>query len=98
VAPLTYTEEIFTNEVLPADARRTMLVTGKSKGGVESPIAWAVQREGGGRGFVMAGQDTHKNLAEESNRRLLVNGILWAAHVEVPKEGVSCEIPDDVMK
>jgi type 1 glutamine amidotransferase len=98
VAPLTYTEEIFTNEVLPADARRIMLVTGKSKGGVDSPIAWVVQREGGGRGFVMAGQDTHKNLAEESNRRLLVNGILWAAHVEVPKEGVSCEIPDDVMK
>ena len=57
-----------------------------------------VQPEDGGRGFAMAGQDTHKNLAEEGKRRMLVNGILLAAHVEVPQEGVSCEIPDEVMK
>jgi len=98
VQPLTYQEEIFTNEVLPEDARRTMLITGKSKMGVSSPIAWVVQRDGGGRGFVMAGQDMHKNLLEESNRRLLVNGILWAAHVEVPKEGVMCDISEEAMK
>jgi len=59
-------------------------------------LSWAVQREGGGRGFVMAGLHTHKNLAIDSNRRL-VNGNLWAAHVEVPGGGMKCELPDEVM-
>ncbi len=98
VQPISYQEEIFTNEVLPEDPRRTILLTGKSSTGVSSVLSWAVQRTGGGRGFVMAGVDMHKNLLVESNRRLLVNGILWAAGVEVPDGGVQCEIPEDVMK
>lgn len=98
VQPLTYDEEIFTNEVLPDDPRRTILLNGKSKDGVSSVLSWAVQRQGGGRGFVMAGVDFHKNLLIESNRRLLVNGILWAAHVEVPEGGVQCELTDEAMK
>jgi len=98
VQPIAYDEEIFTNEVLPDDPRRTILLTGNAKDGTSSVLSWAVERQGGGRGFVMAGLDTHKNLAIESNRRLVVNGILWAAHVEVPEGGVKCELPEDVMK
>jgi type 1 glutamine amidotransferase len=58
-----------------------------------SVVGWAVQREGGGRGFVMTGVDTHKNLEIESYRRALLNGIVWAANIEVPAGGVECKLP-----
>jgi type 1 glutamine amidotransferase len=58
-----------------------------------SVVGWAVQREGGGRGFVMTGVDTHKNLEIESYRRALLNGIVWAANIDVPAGGVQCKLP-----
>jgi hypothetical protein len=58
-----------------------------------SVVGWAVDREGGGRGYVMTGADMHKNLEIDSYRRVLLNGIVWAAHVEVPAGGVECKLP-----
>ncbi len=58
-----------------------------------SVVGWAVQREGGGRGFVMTGVDTYKNLGIDSYRRALLNGIVWAANLEVPAGGVQCQLP-----
>jgi type 1 glutamine amidotransferase len=58
-----------------------------------SVVGWAEQREGGGRGFVMTGVDTHKNLEIDSYRRALLNGIVWAANLEVPAGGVQCKLP-----
>jgi hypothetical protein len=80
------------------DPRRTILLNAKPKDGATSALSWAVQRQGGGRGFVMAGVDLHKNLLINSNRRLLVNGILWVAYVEVPEGGVQCELADEAAK
>jgi hypothetical protein len=57
-----------------------------------SLVSWAIQREGGGRGFVMTGVDWHSNLQMESYRRQLLNGIVWAAGREVPPGGVTCSI------
>lgn len=58
-----------------------------------SLVSWAIQREGGGRGFVMTGVDWHQNLQIDSYRRALLNGIVWAAGVEVPAGGVQCKLP-----
>ncbi len=58
-----------------------------------SEVGWAVQREGGGRGFVMTGVDMHGNLEIDSYRRVLLNGIVWAASLEVPAGGVQCKLP-----
>jgi hypothetical protein len=58
-----------------------------------SLVSWAIQREGRGRGFVMTGVDWHSNLEIESYRRQLLNGIVWAANIEVPAGGVMCELP-----
>ena len=50
--------------------------------------AWAYQRPAGGRSFAFTGCDLHRNWSiEERQRRLVVNGILWSAGVEVPAEG-----------
>jgi trehalose utilization protein len=50
-------------------------------------VSWAFERPGGGRAFTFTGCHLHKSLAEEGYRRFLVNGILWSAGVEVPREG-----------
>ncbi len=51
-------------------------------------IAWAVEREGGGRGFAFTGGHYHRNMRVADYRRLLLNAILWTAKVPIPPEGV----------
>ena len=47
-------------------------------------VAWAYERPGGGRAFSFTGGHLHASFAEEGYRKFLVNGILWAAKVDVP--------------
>jgi type 1 glutamine amidotransferase len=58
-----------------------------------SLVSWAIERPGGGRGFVMTGVHAHRNLEIDAHRRLLANGMVWAAHREVPADGVMCAMP-----
>ncbi len=60
----------------------------KKHNGRDEVIAWAYTRPDGGRGFSFTGADLHKSWAYESQRTLVLNGILWAAHVAVPADGV----------
>jgi hypothetical protein len=64
----------------------------KAHNGRDEVIAWAYERENGGRSFCFTGIDLHKNWELESQRKLVVNGILWSAKMEVPKEGASVEM------
>jgi len=50
-------------------------------------VAWAYDRADKGRSFAFTGGHLHVSLAEEGYRRLIVNGILWSAQVEIPKTG-----------
>ena len=98
VRPWTYRDEVFCRYFLPIDARRTnlLLATPKEdKPGIGPQIAaWAYQRDDGGRGFVFGGLDFRDNLAREDYRRFLLNGIAWAANVEIPKGGIRSPVPD----
>ena len=100
IKPWTYEqEEFFFKERLPEDSRRTpLLAVTRPTGGDAEVVSWAVERSGGGRGFVFTGSDFHKNLAIEQHRRMLLNGILWAAKIDVPAGGAACNVPDDLMK
>jgi hypothetical protein len=49
--------------------------------------AWAYERAGGGRAFGFTGLHSHRYLENESIRKLTINGILWAAKLEVPADG-----------
>lgn len=64
----------------------------KKHNGRDEIIAWAYERENGGRAFCFTGIDLHKNWELESQRRFVVNGILWSAGVEVPKDGAKVEL------
>jgi hypothetical protein len=98
VKPWTYRDEVFCRFFLPKDARRTDLLLAspkedKFKIGPQI-AAWAYQRDDGGRSFVFGGLDFRDNLAQDNYRRFLLNGIAWAAGVEIPKRGVDSPTPD----
>jgi hypothetical protein len=43
---------------------------------------------------VFGGLDFRDNLAQDNYRRFLLNGIAWAAGIEIPKHGVDSPTPD----
>jgi type 1 glutamine amidotransferase len=98
VSPWTYRDEVFSRFFLPNDPRRTDLVVGtvkEDKAGIgPQVVAWAYQRDDGGRGFVFGGLDFRDNLAVENYRRFLMNGIAWAGGIEIPSEGITSPTPD----
>jgi hypothetical protein len=57
--------------------------------------AWAVQREDGGRGFGFTGGHFHKGWANDDQRKLVLNAILWTAKAEIPTDGVNSKVTDD---
>lgn len=59
----------------------------KAHAGRAETIAWAYERANGGRSFGFTGADLHKNWIAESQRRLVTNGILWCAKIDVPEQG-----------
>jgi hypothetical protein len=63
--------------------------------GRQETLMWAFERPDGGRGFGFTGGHTHKNWGNESQRKVLLNALLWIANVEIPAEGVSSKITED---
>lgn len=98
VKPWTFRDEVFCRFFLPNDARRTHLLLASPKEDkfrIGPQIAsWAYEREDGGRGFVFGGLDFRDNLVRDDYRKFLLNGIVWAAGLEVPKKGVQSPVPD----
>ncbi len=91
VRPWTTDHEYYFNQYFREDDKRvvpiltTMMPSDDPQRHV---IAWAVEREGGGRGFTFTGGHYHKNMLLDDYRRMLLNAILWTAKVPVPKGGV----------
>jgi|GEM_PF-266963 type 1 glutamine amidotransferase/mono/diheme cytochrome c family protein len=54
-------------------------------------VAWAREREDGGRGFGTTCGHFYDNWKNPDFRRLILNAIAWTAKVEVPAEGVQSE-------
>jgi len=52
-------------------------------------MAWAVERDDGGRGFGFTGGHVHWNWADPNFRKLVLNAIAWCAKAELPSEGVN---------
>jgi type 1 glutamine amidotransferase len=66
---------------------------------LDDVICWTCERPDGGRSFVMTPGDGHKNWGLEGYRKLMINGILWAAKVEIPKDGAPVKLdPADLMQ
>ena len=61
-------------------------------------LAWACERANGGRGFGFTGGHFHKNWGNDSFRKVVLNGILWTAKMEVPPEGVESRVTAEDLK
>ena len=103
VKPWNYHEEIFCKFYFPPEAKTTPLVigtyTGNGNGNTNlgpQVAAFAYERPGGGRAFVYGGNDYHVNLQKEDVRRFELNGLIWAAGMEVPAGGVQSSIPPEM--
>ena len=55
-------------------------------------VAWAVERPDGGRGFGFTAGHTHRGWANDDQRKILLNAILWTAKAEVPPNGVESTV------
>lgn len=57
-------------------------------------VAWAAEREGGGRGFGFTGGHYHKGWSNQDQRKLVLNALLWTAHADVPSSGVESTVTE----
>jgi len=60
--------------------------------------AWAFERPDGGRGFGFTGAHYHKNWGDDNFRKIVLNGLLWIAKVEVPPNGVESTVSEEDLK
>jgi len=68
------------------------------KRGEPQHVAWACEREDGGRGFGFTGAHYHRNWGDDNFRKLMLNAILWTAKVEVPADGVQSTVTEEQLK
>ncbi|MEX0741144.1 MAG: ThuA domain-containing protein, partial [Phycisphaeraceae bacterium] len=71
------------------DARRQDILLSQPPGEPRDyTVAWAIEREDGGRGFGLTGGHYYDNWWDADYRKLTLNAIVWTAGVEVPEIGV----------
>ncbi len=61
--------------------------------GEAQTIAWTAQNENGARGFGFTGGHSHRFWYDDQVRRLVLNGLVWAAGLEVPAGGAPLVSP-----
>lgn len=61
----------------------------RAEAGQPQHVAWAAERESGGRGFGFTGGHFHWGWGNPDFRRIVLNAIVWTAHGDVPAEGVA---------
>jgi hypothetical protein len=60
-------------------------------------LAWTFDRPSGGRSFGFTGLHYHDNWGNPDFRRLIVNAVLWTAHMNVPAGGAPVAmVPQDL--
>jgi putative heme-binding domain-containing protein len=90
LASFALREEYYYNlRFRPNDRRLTPILTTPIPGEQQpQTVAWAVERANGGRGFGFTGGHFFDNWEVDPFRRMVLNAVVWTAHVEVPPEGV----------
>jgi type 1 glutamine amidotransferase len=81
----------------PTIAKATPLLRVHERKGKDVIVAWVYERKGGGRSFATTLGHPYRNFQQEAFRRMIVNGIIWAAHLEVPREGAPVNVSAEVL-
>ena len=56
-------------------------------------LAWVRVRPDGGRGFGFTGGHWQANWADDNFRKVVLNGIIWTAKLDIPADGVPSKRP-----
>jgi len=65
----------------------------RSRMGKPEIMAWVMERKDGGRGFGFTGGDQHINFAHPDFRKVVLNGIVWTAGLDIPQQGITTPSP-----
>ena len=68
------------------------------KRGDPQHMAWAAERDDGGRGFGFTGAHFHRNWGNNDFRKLVLNAILWTAKAEIPANGAQSNVTEEDLK
>lgn len=66
--------------------------------GMHEVLAWAAESPSGARGFGYTGGHYHQNWANDDNRKLMLNALLWVAGAKVPEIGVPSSVSEEDMQ
>jgi hypothetical protein len=66
--------------------------------GRDETMMWTYERPDGGRGFGFTGGHTHANWGDDSQRKAVLNAMLWIARAEVPPSGVQSTVTPEQLK
>jgi type 1 glutamine amidotransferase len=61
-------------------------------------VMWVTERADGGRGFGFTGGHYHANWANDDQRKLVLNALLWVAGVDVPANGVVSKVTPALLR
>jgi type 1 glutamine amidotransferase len=89
-------DEWYLRTRLHPDARPLLSVRVKDH---DQVVAWTFERpnSNSGRSFGITLGHFHENFGSETFRRVIVNGILWTAHLEIPADGAPVTLtPQDL--
>jgi type 1 glutamine amidotransferase len=87
-------DEYYMNPEL-RDAKPLLQV--RERGGKDVIVGWVYERPDGGRAFATTLGHPYKNFQIEAFRRMIANGILWTAKVEVPATGANVTLSEEVL-
>jgi type 1 glutamine amidotransferase len=88
-------DEYYLNPVI--DKKATPLLKVTERKGQEVIVGWAIERPDGGRAFATTLGHPYRNFQLEAFRKMIVNAILWTAHVEVPRQGAPVNISAEAL-
>lgn len=85
-------DEYYLNPTIGTASTPLLRVTA---GDQEVIVGWAFERDNGGRSFGTTLGHFYRNFQREPFRRMIVNSILWTAHVDIPEDGARVDLPPD---
>ena len=95
IEPFKLKDEFYYNIRFQAHDNRLKLIAEVPElEGVEdngNAVAWAVERQDGGRGFSTTMGHFYSNWENDNFRKMILNGIVWAAGAKIPRGGVEAK-------